>query len=205
MNTLSYELATLWQVTASDITQLASAVGNFRSVRMDYDESGRFTGRCSVRFDSLDSAMLAAAKYNGRELDKRPMQWTLVPTSSNHNLLEGRSTIFDRLGKRPEERLGPRYEDTMNQNQRDQSAKTAKDNRQSNFRGRNKNYTSMDLDAEIEEYMSCDLTGGGQGGSASQYATRKNSRLEKTQANNPSNHRRIINYEEGSVPVPVLM
>lgn len=65
-------------VTADDLKDLFQQVGDVKKTSIHYDRSGRSEGSGDVIFARKGDAEEAIKKYNGVELDKKPMRITLV-------------------------------------------------------------------------------------------------------------------------------
>jgi len=65
-------------VTTNDVQELFEDVGAIRVARVHYDENGRSLGTAEVVFERRVDAVNAQQKYNGLNLDGRPMDIRLV-------------------------------------------------------------------------------------------------------------------------------
>ncbi|CAF0819099.1 unnamed protein product [Adineta steineri] len=67
-----------YSVTTSDVQELFEDIGAVRVARVHYDESGRSLGTAEVIFERRVDAANAQQKYNGLNLDGRPMDIRLI-------------------------------------------------------------------------------------------------------------------------------
>lgn len=72
-------------VTNADITELFSEFGPIKSAEIHFDSSGLSLGTAHVHFAQLNSANKALAKYNGVQLDGRPMRISFKGNDSVQN------------------------------------------------------------------------------------------------------------------------
>ncbi|KAI8999478.1 hypothetical protein BC832DRAFT_564398 [Gaertneriomyces semiglobifer] len=141
-----------WNVTEADINGLMGSLGHpVKKVKLFYDNAGRSEGKAEVIFETEEGAIDAISTYNGRELDGMAMQMTLI--SSRHGSGRGSSgvtsrlgpkhvSVLERLGKKLDERLGPK----VGQNTASHGTRAS---RVSNKRPLNQ----TQLDAELDSYL----------------------------------------------------
>ncbi|KAI8910677.1 hypothetical protein DFJ77DRAFT_470681 [Powellomyces hirtus] len=151
-----------WNVSEQDISELMGAYGTLRSVKLKYDNAGRSEGVCTVTFDSEDAAVAAIEAYDGRDLDGMKMTATLVRGSSSRHGGGGGGggaitnrlgpkvgNVLDRLGKKLEDRLGPRMQNNIrNGHTTSGGGGGGGGRRQPRVRA-----VAEDLDAQMDRYM----------------------------------------------------
>lgn len=67
-----------WAVSNNDVQELFGTVGEVTKAEVDYDRSGRSLGTGQVLYPRVADAKRALAKFNGVELDGKPMHLKLV-------------------------------------------------------------------------------------------------------------------------------
>ncbi|KAJ3165444.1 hypothetical protein HDU88_004241 [Geranomyces variabilis] len=112
-----------WNVSEQDIEELMGAHGRVKSINVKYDNAGRSLGICFVTFESRKAAQAAADAYDGRALDGMKMSATVLASRGEGGAGSGGrlasrlgpkpgQSVLDRLGKKLEDRLGPKVPST---------------------------------------------------------------------------------------------
>jgi len=141
-------------VTTSDVQELFEDVGAIRVARVHYDESGRSLGTAEIIFERRVDAVGAQQKYNGLNLDGRPMDIRLVGGIDDGSQQQlNRGSFANGIGG------GNQKSGFRNNNQQNGARGGANRSRggkqQQNGTGGNakkENITAEDLDADLEAY-----------------------------------------------------
>lgn len=137
-------------VSSNDIQELFEDIGAIRSAHVNFDESGRSLGTGEVVYERRADAVTAQQKYNGINLDGRPMNITIVGGSENRS-----EPSFNRLSQNNgNQRSGFRNNNQQNNNRgggnRLRGGKPQKV--ATNGNAKSENLTAEDLDADLEAY-----------------------------------------------------
>lgn len=137
-----------YNVTNRDVSQLFSEIGQIKKAAVHYDKSGRSLGTAEVTFLTRDAAIRAIKKYNKVPLDGRPMDITLVPSSTSVI----RSPAKGRIGVKP----GSGIKKTTNRSPQNKGRRVSnqRNGNKSSFQKRQprKNLTAEDLDKDLDDY-----------------------------------------------------
>jgi len=141
-------------VTTSDVQELFEDVGAVRVARVHYDENGQSLGTAEIIFERRVDAVGAQQKYNGLNLDGRPMDIRLVGGIDDGSQQQlNRGSFANGIGG------GNQKSGFRNNNQQNGARGGANRSRggkqQQNGTGGNakkENITAEDLDADLEAY-----------------------------------------------------
>jgi len=140
-------------VTTNDVEELFGDIGAVRIARVHFDETGRSLGTAEVVFERRADAVTAVKKYNGLNLDGRPMDIKLVGGSVDGGSQSVGNRLSGNFGGNRNQRFGNRNGGGGNNN-----------NQQNGFRGnrtrggkqngggKKEEVTADDLDADLEAY-----------------------------------------------------
>lgn len=138
-------------VTSEDIEELFEDIGAIRKANVHFDESGRSIGTAEVVYERRADAIAAQKKYNGVNLDNRPMQISIVGGSEDRP-----EKSFNRLSQNNgSQRGGFRINNQQNNNRgsaRSRLRGGKPQNGDTNGNAKKENVTAEDLDAELEAY-----------------------------------------------------
>jgi len=148
-----------YSVTTSDVQELFEDVGAVRIARVHYDESGQSLGTAEVVFERRVDAVNAHQKYNGLNLDGRPMDIRLVGGVDDGSQQQStRGSYVNGMGG-GNQRSGFRQQNgARGGNQRSgfrQQNGTRGGKQQQNGAGgkaKKENVSAEDLDAELDAY-----------------------------------------------------
>ncbi|CAF1683893.1 unnamed protein product, partial [Adineta ricciae] len=145
-------------VTTNDVQELFEDIGAVRIARVHYDESGRSLGTAEVVFERRVDATTALQKYNGLNLDGRPMDIKLVggvDDGSQQSMNHGSYSNGVGAGN---QRSGFRNNNQQNGNRggmnrsRGGGRQQQQQQQQQNGNAKKSNVTAEDLDAELDAY-----------------------------------------------------
>jgi len=140
-------------VTTNDIQELFEDIGAVRVARVHYDESGRSLGTAEIVFERRVDAITAQQKYNGLNLDGRPMDIRLVGSVDDGSQQQiNRGSYTNGIGG-GNQRSGFRNNNQQNGNRG--GGNRSRGGKQQNGSGGNtkkENITAEDLDADLEAY-----------------------------------------------------
>jgi len=143
-------------VTTSDVQELFEDVGAIRTARVHYDENGQSLGTAEVIFERRVDAANAQQKYNGLNLDGRPMDIRLVGGVDNGSQQQqtNRGSYANGTGG-GNQRSGFRNNNNQQNGFRGGGNRSRGGKQQQNGIGGNtkkENVTAEDLDAELDAY-----------------------------------------------------
>jgi len=143
-------------VTTSDLQELFEDVRAVRVARVHYDESGQSLGTAEVVFERRVDAVNAQQKYNGLNLDGRPMDIRLVSGVDNGSQQQtNRGSYANGIGGGGNQRSGFRNNNNQQNGFRGGANRSRGGRQQQNGIGGNtkkENVTAEDLDAELDAY-----------------------------------------------------
>ncbi|KAF8690527.1 hypothetical protein HU200_040888 [Digitaria exilis] len=151
-------------VTVEDVQELFSEVGELKRYSMNYDKDGTSKGTAEVVFARKVDALDAIKRYNGVQLDGKPMNIELIGSNAEPPLMPLPPIIHNR----PLQNYNDIHS-SMPQNQRGGQRRAPQGNgrgggssqgsggrgRQGKGRGQDRNRTPIsaaDLDAELDDY-----------------------------------------------------
>ncbi|UJR23463.1 hypothetical protein I4U23_026465 [Adineta vaga] len=141
-------------VTTNDIQELFEDIGAIRVARVHYDESARSLGTAEVVFERRADATIALQKYNGLNLDGRPMDIRLVGGVDDGSQQPPNRGSYSNGTGGGNQRSGFRNNNQQNGN-RGGGNRSRGGRQQQNGTGGNAkkgNVTAEDLDAELDAY-----------------------------------------------------
>eukprot|EP00698_Gefionella_okellyi_P005853 TRINITY_DN15290_c0_g1_i1.p1 TRINITY_DN15290_c0_g1~~TRINITY_DN15290_c0_g1_i1.p1 ORF type:complete len:238 (-),score=37.78 TRINITY_DN15290_c0_g1_i1:227-940(-) len=120
-----------YNVSNEDLKELFSEFGEVKKVNIHFDRAGRSNGTADVIFARKTDASRAVAKYNGVELDGRPLQLQLAAVESSiQQRIKPAKPLSGRIG--------------TSKPKSDKPAKPKKEPK--------KSMTAEDLDADLDAY-----------------------------------------------------
>jgi len=144
-----------YDVTTSDIQELFEDIGAIRVARVHYDENGRSLGTAEVVFERRVDAVGAQQKYNGLNLDGRPMDIRLVGSIDDGSQQQSNRGSYANGFGGGNQRSGFRNNNNQQNGTRGGANRLRGGKQQQNGFGGNtkkENITAEDLDAELDAY-----------------------------------------------------
>jgi len=138
-------------VTTSDIEELFEDVGAVRVARVHYDENGRSLGTAEIIFERRVDAIAAQQKYNGLNLDGRPMDIRLVGNVDDGSQQPSNRGSFTNGISGGNPRSGFRNYNQQN-GTRGGANRSRGGKQQQNGHAKKENVTADDLDADLDAY-----------------------------------------------------
>ncbi|CAF2425554.1 unnamed protein product [Rotaria sp. Silwood2] len=142
-------------VTTSDVQELFEDVGAIRAAHVHFDENGQSLGTAEVVFERRADAATAQQKYNGLNLDGRPMDIKLVGgVDSGLTQQTNRGSFANGTNSR-NQRSGFRFNNQQNETRGGGNRSRGGGRQQENgTRGnaRKETISAEDLDADLEAY-----------------------------------------------------
>jgi len=143
-------------VTTSDVQELFEDVGAVRVARVHYDENGQSLGTAEIIFERRADAVSAQQKYNGLNLDGRPMDIRLVGGVDDGSQPQkpNRGSYANGNGGGGNQRSGFRNNNQQNgiRGGANRSRGGGGGKQQQNGNAKKENVTAEDLDAELDAY-----------------------------------------------------
>ncbi|CAF1175496.1 unnamed protein product [Rotaria sordida] len=141
-------------VTKSDIQELFEDIGAVRTAHVHFDENGQSLGTAEVVFERRVDATTAQQKYNGLNLDGRPMDIKLVGAVDSGLQQQTNRGSYINGTNSGNQRSGNRFNNQQNGTRG--GANRSRGNRQqiNNTRGNGKkeSISAEDLDADLDAY-----------------------------------------------------
>ncbi|CAF4769682.1 unnamed protein product [Rotaria sp. Silwood1] len=145
-------------VTTNDVHELFEDIGAVRAAHVHFDENGQSLGTAEVIFERRADASTAQQKYNGLNLDGRPMDIKLVGGVDSGLPQQTNRGSFVNGNNSGNQRSGFRFNNQQNGNRggtnRSRGGGGGGNQQGNSIRGNTKKetITAEDLDAELEAY-----------------------------------------------------